>query len=183
MTRTFAALALLLAAPFAAADTIRVDLGGGVALELVRVSKGEFEMGSSTNETGRGDDEKAHKVTIGRDFYIGKHPVTRGQFRRFVQETGYRTEAETGPSGGAGLEDGKLVQNKARKYTWLNPGFNQTDDHPVVMVAYADAQQFLRWLTKKSGRACELPTEAQWEYACRAGSKSAWHGGYAEEDL
>lgn len=167
---------------FAAPDVLaqeRIELGSGVSLPLVRVPGGTFTMGSSPGEAGRKDDETEHEVTLTQDFYIGAAPVTRGQFARFVAETGYRTEAEIGTSGGHGWDGAKLVQSP--QYTWKAPGFPQTDDHPVVLVTHDDSLAFTRWLSGKSGRNVTLPTEAQWEYAARGRSSTPWFAAESSE--
>src|SRR5688572_19870164 len=87
-------LCIALAAPLLANDETTVALGGGQEMVLVRVEAGSFRQGSPETEAGRGSDENARDVTLTRSFWIGKYPVTRGQFARFVTESGFRTESE-----------------------------------------------------------------------------------------
>lgn len=122
------------------------------------------------------------KITITKPFAISRHEVTRGQFRTFVHETGYETEAERHGQGGYGLVDGKWKRDP--RFIWsADPGFPQTDDHPVVNISWNDAVAFCHWLSQKKGAEYHLPTEAQWEYACRAGTTAAWHCGQSDATL
>jgi formylglycine-generating enzyme required for sulfatase activity len=89
------------------------------------------------------------------------YDVTRGDFSTFVEKTGYQTDAD------------KLNQNHpGSSFTWRDPGFEQTDSHPVVMVSWMDAIAFCDWLSKSDGRRYRLPLESEWEYACRGGAAS-----------
>jgi formylglycine-generating enzyme len=112
---------------------------------------------------------------------MGKVPVTRGQFSQFVSETRHVTDAEKG-GGGVGLDakTGNLTQRK--DFTWRNPGFPQKDEDPVVLVSFGDAVAFSGWASRKTGRRIRLPTEAEWEYAARAGTTTAWYGTAKEEE-
>jgi len=165
---------------------VRVNANG---MELVFVPAGHFEMGTRESIDGLvarfpqapsaarewfSREHPLHRVQLSRPFYLGRIPVTVGQFRAFINATGYRTQAE--------------VEGTAHQWTqkdwlpvaglnWRNPGFAQTDEHPVVCVSWNDAMAFCGWLSGKDGRAYGLPTEAQWEYACRAGATTLWNFG------
>jgi formylglycine-generating enzyme required for sulfatase activity len=141
-------------------------------------------MGSLESDTQAGPDEKPqHQVRITQPFYLGVHEVTRGQFRRFVDETGYQTKAEKDGRGGWGWNEQAKKFEQNPRYTWQNPGFEQTDDHPVVNVSWNDAVAFATWLSRKNGNTYRLPTEAEWEYACRAGTTTRYSCGDDPEGL
>ena len=147
--------------------------------ELVGLPTGRFTMGSAEGEAGRDADEgPQHPVTISQRLAVGRYEVTRGQFGRFVQASGYKTEAEQN----AGGVEGCFARNGSKyEYTegrsWRDPGFEQTDEHPVVCVSWNDAQAYVKWLNAQvPGKGYRLLSEAEWEYAARAGTSSryAW---------
>jgi formylglycine-generating enzyme required for sulfatase activity len=146
-------------------------------MQLRPIPPGKFLMGSPRSDAGRRDDEEPHEVTLTRPFYLGAHHVTVGQFKEFVEKTKHETQAEK--AGGFGWRDGgSFVLDP--NVTWRNPGFKQTDDHPVVCVDWHDAKAFCDWLSQKEGHQYTLPTEAQWEYCCRAGSTTPFFFGSAD---
>jgi formylglycine-generating enzyme required for sulfatase activity len=122
-------------------------------------------------------------VRITRPFYLGVHEVTRGQFRRFVDDSGYQTEAEKDGKGGYGWNEDAKKFGQNPRYTWREAGFEQTDLHPVVNVSWNDAVAFAKWLGRKEGKTYRLPTEAEWEYACRAGTMTRYFPGDDAEAL
>lgn len=145
--------------------------------EMVSIRGGTFMMGSPAGETGRNSDEKQHSVTV-RNFSIAKHEVTVGEFRRFVNSSGYKTDAEKNADG----KQGCYAYNGTKwDYTagrsWKSPGFTQTDRHPAVCISQRDALAYVAWLGKATGKRYGLPTEAQWEYAARAGTSTARYWG------
>ncbi|HKB35818.1 MAG TPA: SUMF1/EgtB/PvdO family nonheme iron enzyme, partial [Gemmataceae bacterium] len=153
-----------------------------LGMRLIRIEPGKFRMGSPDDEESRDSDEgPQHEVEITRPFYLGATEVTVGQFRQFLDSTGEQTEAERDGKGGYGLDADKNTFLDGPAYNWKNPGYRQTDDHPVVNVTWNDAIKFCEWLSKKEGKKYELPTEAEWEYACRAGTTTRyWTGNDAE---
>jgi sulfatase modifying factor 1 len=149
-----------------------------IGLKLVRIPAGEFMMGSPGEENGRRADEPQRRVRLMRDFFMGQREVTRGQFRKFVEATQYRTDAERGIRGGYGYDEAaQKLDGPDKKYSWQFTGFAQTDEHPVVNVSFHDAEAFCRWLTEKEKLTYRVPTEAEWEYACRGGSTTAYANG------
>jgi formylglycine-generating enzyme required for sulfatase activity len=118
------------------------------------------------------DEQPQHHVRIGQSFYLGAHEVTVGQFQVFVTETGFKTAAETDGNGASGYNPAvRGFDYNSMKYTWRNSGYPQDDKHPVVNVNWHDAQAFCDWLSRKEAHKYRLPTEAEWEYSCRGGSR------------
>ena len=172
------------------AQTVRNSLG----MEMVFVPPGEFYMGSKQSAEAlarrfgvRGPkrfwpEMPQHLTTIGRGFRMSAREVTVGQFRQFVEASGYKTQAEGGGRPGAGRRGGSII-SAAGAYVWRSDaswrrcGFIQDERHPVVMVSWHDAQAFCRWLSRKEGKTYRLPTEAEWEYACRGGTETAYWWG------
>lgn len=144
------------------------------APEMVPVEAGCFEMGSTPAEAGRGGDEARHFVCV-RDFLISRHEVTRGQYAEFVSDTGRGTPdgCYSYGNGGWGVRAGR---------SWRDPGYPQNDDHPVACISRTDALAYAEWLSEHRGLDYRLPTEAEWEYAARAGTDTARPWGDAAAD-
>jgi WD40 repeat protein/formylglycine-generating enzyme required for sulfatase activity len=175
-------------------------LGKDVTLKMVLIPPGEFMMGTSDEviqsllqkAMGTNDEEwyrthlprekPQHKVILTHAVYMSKYELTRSQFRQFIKETGYLTEAEKSSAGGQGLLNNRWVND--RRFTWDNDfGTKQTESHPVVVVSWNDANEFCHWLSKKTESHFRLPTEAEWEFACRAGETRMFSFGDDPEEI
>ncbi len=188
---------LAVSSAHAAADVLENSLG----MKFVRVPAGEFTMGSDATPEDLAkqfpkydlprlrkidDEAPAHRVRITRDFYLAQHEVTVGQFRRFVERSGHVPESIADHTGGYGYNPaydpdktvrGDAFEGRDPKYSWTDPGFKQGEDEPVVNVSWNDAVALARWLSVQEGRHYRLPSEAEWEYACRAGSDTTYPNG------
>lgn len=174
-----------------------VDVQNSLGMKFRLVPPGAFLRGSTPDQVEAAakadsafavsdgvDERPQHTVRLTEAFLLGVAEVTRGQFRKFVAERKYVTDAEKDGEGGFGFNaaEGKL-EGRKKQFTWKNTGFPQTDGHPVVNVSWNDATAFCEWLSEKEGRRYRLPTEAEWEYACRAGTLTAFSTGDDPDSL
>lgn len=145
------------------ADELR---SGGRGPEMIWIPPGRFRMGCAFVAGCDARGIAAHKVEFGVPFGLSKHEITRRQFADFVQSAGYAT------NGGSDEECRMWSDGWERDpyRTWKNPGFSQTDSHPVVCVSWEDAVAYTHWLSDETGKLYRLPSDAEWEYAARAGS-------------
>ena len=163
--------ALLLAAGSRQLLAQQPDPGGAVfrdcaaCPEMVAIPPGSITVGAAEGGAGAGAEEQPRSVAISSAIGIGRYEVTRAQFARFVRETGHETKR------GCFVWNGVRYEQDASR-DWRNPGFTQTEDDPVVCVNWNDAKAYTEWLSRKSQQAYRLPTEAEWEYAARAGSRA-----------
>ncbi len=145
----------------------RFEDGTGTAPDLVLIPTGRFQMGSPEHERKKAMEAGSQKAWVDREtpqhwvgieqpIAMGRYPVTVGQWRQFVRATGWVPQGEI---------------------NWAAPGFAQNDEHPVVGVSWHDAQRYAQWLSEKTGQRYRLPSEAEWEYACRAGTRTAFSFG------
>ena len=151
---------------------------GGYAPEMVVIKAGRFQMGDIQGG-GDSNEKPVHWVNIEK-FAMGKYEVTVGDFRKFVNASGYKTEAEKGDGCYAHSNSGGW--NKRRDANWRNPYFSQTDNsqtdnEPVVCVSWNDVIAYTEWLTQQTGKHYRLPSESEWEYAARAGTKTKYWWG------
>lgn len=147
----------------------------GMTFQLIRPGQGPPEKPGPTQQA-------TSQAAVFRPYFVRIHEVTIAQFRAFVDATGHRTDAESDEiRGGLGLVNKVPTQDKP--FSWQETGFPQSDQHPVVNVSWNDAQAFVDWLSKNEGRTYRLPTEAEWEFACRAGRYSRFSNGDDPEQL
>lgn len=138
--------------------------------EMVAIAPGSFAMGTPDGDDVRYDDEgPQHEVTIPAPFALATKEVTRDDYAAFVKATGRQTEDCWFADGGEG--------RMAADGSYLNTSFPQEGTHPAVCVSWDDAVAYAAWLSDKTGFQYGLPTEAEWEYAARAGRTTTWPWG------
>ncbi len=133
--------------------------------EMKSVAGGRFLLGSASNEPGRTPPEGPQIEVSLRPYAIGTNEVTIGQFRRFVEETGHKMHA--------GCWHWALTWLWDTGRTWQNPGWKQTDRHPIMCTTWHDAAAYAEWLSAKTGQRYRLPSEAEWEFAAGGGEGRA----------
>lgn len=162
---------------------VQVETVNSVGAKMILIPPGEFLMGSTDEQVAEVMKEVAaahgqefadrmkkaeqpqHRVVLSKPFWIGATEVTIGQFRKFAEATQYQTFAE------------KQLATDAKSWTYLKPGYAVTDESPAAAITWADAGAYCRWLSEQEQATYRLPTDAEWEYACRAGTTSAYYSG------
>jgi formylglycine-generating enzyme required for sulfatase activity len=148
--------------------------------EMVVVPSGEFLMGSSKDDIDNGlaaaNEAPQHKVKVAETFAIGRFEVTRDQYAAFVNETGYR-------GSGRCVTFEQNIPKERENRSFLMPGYVQGGNHPAVCVSWTDAQAYVAWLSRSTGKAYRLPSEAEYEYAARAGGTARYAFGDDASDL
>ena len=157
------ALALVMLTQLAKAQDAPKEITNSIGMKLVLIPKGTFQMGSPESERGREEWEPQHEVTISKNYYLGVTEVTQGQYEKVM-----------------GTNPSNFRKQVIRK--------SDSSMYPVEQVSWGDAVEFCKKLSdlpeeKAAGRVYRLPTEAEWEYACRAGSKTAYSFGESSKSL
>ncbi len=169
-----------------------------IGMKMMLLPPGEFTMGRTEEQLGTlltmiKNDPKlkrnyggnvvwsmlmmpGHRVRLTKPFYMGAAEVTVGEFRKFADASGYKTEAEQGLNGGQPYKGKQPISTWRKPMAWRKD-YKQKDDEPVLHLCYNDCVAFCKWLSDKEGREYCLPTEAEWEYACRAGTTTPWSFG------
>ena len=146
--------------------------------QMIALPGGAFMMGSTSDETTTmkvpdalaAREHPQHRVTVGR-FAIGVTEVTVGEYAAFMKASGRQD------TGGCYSRDANGARANVAEANWNAPGLPQTDRHPVVCVGWPDAKAYAAWLSQRTGKTYRLPTEAEWEYAARAGTTTPWFWG------
>jgi formylglycine-generating enzyme len=189
------AVALLLTGTPAGAADPAEKMTNSLGMKLALIPSGSFVMGA---EEERADTLKffgpycdpkwldgelpRHPVRINKPFYLGQYEVTLGEFLMFYHQAPYKTEIERDGQPGALYETTEKPILSKNHRAW-SPGFKIEMNHPAVFVSWNDADAFCKWLSKKEGKKYRLPTEAEWEYACRAGTNTRYSFGNDPQEL
>lgn len=172
---------------------VPVEFENSIGMKLRLIPPGEFMMGTAAKEIeaiiqdrefkGRPwaqdlirDEGPERRVAVAEPFYLGAHEVTVAQFRQFVVAKKFRTVAET-TGGGYAFDPKSELWGQSPKHIWSDPEFVGSESHPVSFVTLADAKAFCTWLGVRDGLWYVVPTEQQWEFACRAGTTARWSFG------
>jgi formylglycine-generating enzyme required for sulfatase activity len=175
---------------------VPVEFENFIGMKLRLIPPGEFMMGTPKDTIKQlvesagalaaehelvavAEEGEPRRVRLTNPIYLGQFEVTRGQFRQFVNATGYQTQVERSNLGGWSNYGGKWVRRP--EHVWSKPGeWQASDDEPVCHVTWHDAEAFCQWLGKAEGREYALPSEAQWEFASRAGTTGLTYARYGE---
>ncbi len=182
-------------------------MSNSIGMSFILIPKGQFFMGSKDTALDLikefpkyevhgiveiEDERPIHLVKISKNFYMGKTEVTVGQFSQFLSESRYVPESIKDGTGAYGYsathdknrqESDDAFEGRNPKFSLMNPGFIQSQDHPVVNVSWNDAVAMANWLTQKEGVKYRLPTEAEWEYACVASQHKRYSSSDSPSDL
>jgi len=141
--------------------------------EMVWIPSGHFRMGNLSNDVFDDDEVPVHNVAISNAFALAKYETTIAEFRLFIEATNYKTWAESH----GGCRAFKVIWREQEGATWVDPYYQQQENHPVVCVSWGDAIAYVSWLSKQSSKEYRLPTEAEWEFAARGGTETSfWWG-------
>lgn len=153
-----------------------VESTNSIGAKMILIPPGEFLMGAPDTDTDATPQEKPqHRVTLTKPFAISATEVTNGQFRQFIEATKYVTQAES--DGQGAFEINPKVRRPANIWNSSEITKRSGDEHPVRCVSWEDARKFCEWLSQAEGRVYRLPTEAEWEFACRAGTATRYSFG------
>lgn len=176
---------------------VPVVMDNGLGMRFCLIPPGRYRMGSSDSEikqaiAGLGNKQghafweqrflaegPQHEVEIGRPFYLSAYEVRVRDYAAFVDEQSYETTVEANGVGGRGQYASK--QGTDPSLNWRNNWFEQEPDHPATQLSYADCVAFCTWLGRREELKCRIPTEAEWEYACRAGERRQYGLGRSDD--
>lgn len=155
--------------------TLRDAIKQPFELRMVEIPAGRYVMGGSIGDSVvRTNELPRRTIEIPEPFRMSAYEITVGQFREFVKAMNYRTDAETSGEGGWKASPASSWGSHDPDFNWSSPGYPIAKNLPVTQVTYADAMAFCDWLSKRNNGTYRLPTEIEWEYACRAGKTGAY---------
>jgi len=157
--------------------------GSDVELDMVAVPGGTFTMGSPQDEAGRNENEGPTREVSVEPFWMGKYEITWNQYDLFAGEVMSRLEEELAARTDSDIQiDADALSTPTPPYVDMTFGMGR-DGYPAISMTHYAAVMYAKWLTAKTGDFYRLPTEAEWEYACRAGSETAYHFGDSADDI